>query len=185
MRGIHQSPVNSPHKGQWRGALMFSLICSWINAWVSNREAGDLRRHRAHYDVIVMICSSRDSSQDMITQEAKNVLRYIIHILPTTVRNNSWRNMEIFSALLALCEGNPSVTGGFPSQRPVTGSFDVFFDLRLNKRLSKKSRSQWLEPPSRSLWRQCNVLYLLCLLMVSTLTLIEVTSFKLVDDISR
>ena len=47
-------PVNSPHKGQWRGALMFSLICAWINDWVSNREAGDLRRHRGHYDVNVM-----------------------------------------------------------------------------------------------------------------------------------
>ena len=47
--------VNSPHKGQWRGALMFSLICSWIHDWVNNRETGDLRRHRAHYDVIVMI----------------------------------------------------------------------------------------------------------------------------------
>ena len=54
VRGIHLSPVNSPHKGQWRGALMFSLICAWINAWVNNREAGHLRRHRAHYDVIVM-----------------------------------------------------------------------------------------------------------------------------------
>ena len=48
------SPVNFPHKGQWRGALIFSLIWAWINAWVNNREAGDLRRHRAHYDVIVM-----------------------------------------------------------------------------------------------------------------------------------
>ena len=47
-------PVNSPHKGQWRGALMFSLICVWINNWVNNREAGDLRRHRSHYDVTVM-----------------------------------------------------------------------------------------------------------------------------------
>ena len=47
-------PVNSPHKGQWRGALMFSLISAWINDWVNNREAGDLRRHRCHYDVIVM-----------------------------------------------------------------------------------------------------------------------------------
>ena len=47
-------PVNSPHKGQWRGALMFSLICAWINGWVNNREAGDLRRYHAHYDVIVM-----------------------------------------------------------------------------------------------------------------------------------
>ena len=52
--GIHRSPVNSTHKGQWRGALMFSLICAWINGWVNNREAGDLRCNRAHYDVTVM-----------------------------------------------------------------------------------------------------------------------------------
>ena len=54
VRGIHRSTVNSPHKDQWRGALMFSLICARINGWVNNREAGDLRRHRGHYDVIVM-----------------------------------------------------------------------------------------------------------------------------------
>ena len=47
-------PVNSPHKGQWRGALMFSLICVWINGWVNNRKAGDLRCYRSHYDVIVI-----------------------------------------------------------------------------------------------------------------------------------
>ena len=41
VQGIHRSPVNSPHKGQWRGALMFSLICTWINSWVNNHEAGD------------------------------------------------------------------------------------------------------------------------------------------------
>ena len=52
--GIHRWPVNSPHKGQWRRALMFSLICAWINGWVNNREAGDLRRNRAHYDVILI-----------------------------------------------------------------------------------------------------------------------------------
>ena len=57
-RGIHRSPLNSLHKGQWRGALMFSLICGWINGWVNNREAGDLRRHRPHYDVIVMFIGS-------------------------------------------------------------------------------------------------------------------------------
>ena len=54
VRGIHRSPVNSPHKGQWRRALMFSLICVWINGWVNTHEAGDLRRYRAHYDVTVM-----------------------------------------------------------------------------------------------------------------------------------
>ena len=54
VRGIHRSPVNSPHKGHWRGALIFSLICVWISGWVNNLEAGDLRRYYAHYDVIVM-----------------------------------------------------------------------------------------------------------------------------------
>ena len=54
VRGIHRSPVNSAHKGQWREALVFSLICAWINGWVNNGEAGDLRHHRTHYDVIVM-----------------------------------------------------------------------------------------------------------------------------------
>ena len=56
---VHRSPVNSPHKGQWRGALMFTLICARINIWVNNREAGDLRRNRVHYDVIVMISHNR------------------------------------------------------------------------------------------------------------------------------
>ena len=51
VRGIHRSPMNSLHNGQWRGALMLSLICVCINGWVNNREAGDLRRHRARYDV--------------------------------------------------------------------------------------------------------------------------------------
>ena len=54
VRRIHRSPVNSTHKVQWRGALMFPLICDWINDWVNNREAGGLWRHRGHYDVNVM-----------------------------------------------------------------------------------------------------------------------------------
>ena len=69
-----------------------------------------------------------------------------------------WRNQtETFSALLGLCAGNSPVTGEFPSQRPVTRSFDVFFDLCLNKRLSKQLRRRWFEMPSCSLWRHCNV----------------------------
>ena len=51
-------PVNSPHKGQWRGALMFYLISAWISSWVNNREAGDLRRNRVHYDANVMFTKS-------------------------------------------------------------------------------------------------------------------------------
>ena len=54
VRGIHRSPVNFLHKGQWRGALMFSLIWAWTNVWVNNRDAGDLRRHHAYYDISVM-----------------------------------------------------------------------------------------------------------------------------------
>ena len=54
VRGIHRSPIDSPHKGQWRGALILPLICVLINGWANNREAGDFRRHRAHYDVIVI-----------------------------------------------------------------------------------------------------------------------------------
>ena len=54
VREIHRSPVNFPHKGQWCGTLMFSLICAWINGCVNNCEAGDWRRHHGHYDVTVM-----------------------------------------------------------------------------------------------------------------------------------
>ena len=54
VRGIHRSPVNPPHNGQWRRALMFSLIRDWINGWVNNPEAGDLIRHCVHYDVTVV-----------------------------------------------------------------------------------------------------------------------------------
>ena len=64
--------------------------------------------------------------------------------------------MEIFSALLAFCVGTSPVPGEFPVQRPVTRSFDVFFDLHPNKRLSKQSWGWWSETPSSSLWRHRN-----------------------------
>ena len=64
--------------------------------------------------------------------------------------------METFSALLAICAGNSPFTGDFPAQRPVTRSFDVFFDLRSSKRLSKQSWGWWFETPSRPLWRHRN-----------------------------
>ena len=68
-----------------------------------------------------------------------------------------WRHqMETFSGLLDLCSGNSPVSGEFPSQRPVMRSFDAFFDLHQNKRLSKQSWGWWFETPSRPLWRHCN-----------------------------
>ena len=69
-----------------------------------------------------------------------------------------WRHqMETFSALLAICAGNSPVPGEFPTQRPVTRSFDVYFDLRPDKRLSKQSWGWWFETLSHSLWRHRNV----------------------------
>ena len=65
--------------------------------------------------------------------------------------------METFSALVALCAGNPPVPGEFPAQRPVTRSFGAFFHLRLNKRLNKQSWGWWFEAPSRPLWCHCNM----------------------------
>ena len=74
-----------------------------------------------------------------------------------------WRHqMETFSALLALSVANSLVTGEFPSKRPVTRSFDVFFDLHPNKQLSTQSRCRWFETPSCSLWRHCNELNVFC-----------------------
>ena len=74
------------------------------------------------------------------------------------LENNSWwrHQMEKFSASLAICAGNSPVAFEFPAQRPVTRSFDVFFDLRLNKRLSKQWWGWWFETPSRPLWHYCN-----------------------------
>ena len=78
-------------------------------------------------------------------------------IQPSYLSNTWWRHqMETFSAWLAICAGNSPVPGEFPPQRPVTRSFDVFFDLRLNKRLSKQSWGWWFEMLSRPLWRHCN-----------------------------
>ena len=79
-----------------------------------------------------------------------------------------WRHqMEAFSALLAICAGNSPVPGEFPAQRPVTRSFDVFFDLRLNQRLSKQWWGWWFETLPRPLWRHCNEGHYICLPYIS------------------
>ena len=73
VRRIHRSPVNSPHKGQWRGALMFSWICARINGWINIRVAGDLRGHQAHCDVIVMITIPMDPNFDNLSTTTNTV----------------------------------------------------------------------------------------------------------------
>ena len=76
-------PVNSPHKGQWRGALMFSLICAWTNGCVNNREAGDLRRHRAHCDVIVM-------NSETVSMSWRHGYTYWVHVAYNKVWCGQW-----------------------------------------------------------------------------------------------
>ena len=99
---------------------------------------------------------NRSSSWGILVQN----LHYMVTLICCN-QNDSlvrwWRHqMETFSALLTICAGNSPLTGEFPAQRPVTRSFDVFFDLRLNKRLSKQSWCWWFETLSRPLWRHCN-----------------------------
>ena len=74
-RGIHRSPVNSPHKGQWHRAVMFSLIYARINWWLNNGDAGDLRRHRAHYDVIVMVIQIQTINTKMMIISSEHFLQ--------------------------------------------------------------------------------------------------------------
>ena len=117
VRGIHRSPVNSPHKGQWRGALMFPPICAWIHGCANNCEAGDSRRHRSHYDVTVM-----NNARKLWQVSYRTVVMQIW--VKVSEWHTWWRHqMETFSALLSLWAGNSPGTGEFSSQRPVTRSF--------------------------------------------------------------
>ena len=106
VRGIHRSPVNSLHKGQWRGALMFSSICVGINGWENNHEAGDLIRYRARYDVIVMLksllvinmapCSSIVSS----IMTADDLATQAVMVSAVTFRGDARRNRTFLSSLV-------------------------------------------------------------------------------------
>ena len=102
MRGIQISRVNSPHKAQWRGALMFSLICAWTNSWANNGDAGDLRRHRAHYDVTVMI---NGTSKFGSSHEQRNAVCKILAILTNKNIKTQHRMIDCvyrqFSAMLS------------------------------------------------------------------------------------
>ena len=85
VRGIHRSSANSPHRGQWRGALMFFFVCARLNGWVNNGEAGDLRRHRAHYDATVMLRNQVDRvrsgcSSDLIQAALSSQCSQMINI---------------------------------------------------------------------------------------------------------
>ena len=108
---IHRSPVNSPHKGQWRGALMFSLICVWINDWVNNREAGDLRRYQAHYDVIIMV-SRMVPNSTVVLQDSPRCHYKCYSMLHTMrkVRNAKSTALLVTICLDALCQNKWTTT---------------------------------------------------------------------------
>ena len=82
----------------------------------------------------------------------------LVMLRPNKIKHFTWwrHPMETISVLLAICVGNSPVAGEFPTQRPVTRSFGVFFDLRLNRRVSEHSWGWWFETPAYSLWRHCN-----------------------------
>ena len=141
VRGIHRSPVNSPHKGQWRGALMFSFICVWINDWVNNRKAGDLRRYRGHYDVIVMYIIHMQQFNHTWDNKNASFQSYLFgngcyNVISLQWRHNGrdgvsnhqphdcllnrllrrrWKRTWKLSAT-GLCVGNLPVTSEFPAQ---------------------------------------------------------------------
>ena len=117
VRGIHRFPVNSPHKGQWRVALMFSLICVWINGWVNNRGAGDLRRYHAHYDVTVMLAK---------VYPTKSLQKTVLNIRTICYRRDLWKFAQSCKQLRLLCTPKPwnlpgtALLCGFQSSRHST-----------------------------------------------------------------
>ena len=113
-------------------------------------------------------CHLSDGCYQNARSHSKRVCRsgikciYPIKFWRLQMSKSWWRHqMEAFSALLAVCAGNSPVAGDFPAQRPVTRSFDVFLDLRLNKRLRKQLWGRWFESLSCPLWRHCNVRFVL------------------------
>ena len=176
--------MNFPHKGQWRGAFFFfdlrlnKRLSKQPWGWWFETPAGSLWRHRNGNDCprILLMVTHRFEKHLLITLVVP--VSYTPFVRNPHIPGNNkrqfdiyyksltwWRHqMETFSALLAIWAGNSPVTGEFPAQRPLTRSFDVFFDLRLNKRLSKPWWGWWFEAPSRPLWRHCNVQVLITLL---------------------
>ena len=147
----HYSGICHWHRGRYiiTAVLVYNLSGIWMHLSTAFRN----------YDNVTI---TKPAKQDSL----QYVLKMLYSILcqyrapPTSVQcstNAWWRHqMETFSALLVICAGNSPVPGEFPTQRPVTRSFDVYFDLHPNKRLSKQSWGWWFETLSPPLWRHRN-----------------------------
>ena len=140
MRGIHRSLVDSPHKGEWRGALMFSLICASTNSWTNNWDTGDLRCHCTHYDVTEIyipvwetkfldyspqnrcpLCSIQNSTRpsQFSTQPAQNALVLASRraLVSLTVfwpagTTEQWPILPVFAKLYSPASSNNSILAG-------------------------------------------------------------------------
>ena len=112
VRGIHRSPVNS----QWRGALMFSLICVWINGWANNDEAGDLRRYRAHYDVTLMIMDMLWENYQITLSLYATITQLSIKGFYTFVKSPQYHTVPLKTLIVLYNTMNSSV-GEYPYSR--------------------------------------------------------------------
>ena len=114
VREIHRCPMDSHHKGQWRGALMFSLMCAWTNGWANNGNAGALRPHSAHYDVVVMFpvfigtnrityytCSWIDAVGKTVVPRWKNML--LLHLREFSIITLTQQDINCAKADRNLC----------------------------------------------------------------------------------
>ena len=132
-------PGEFSHKGQWRGALMFSLICVWINDWVNNREAGDLRRYLAHHDVTVMwraVIGTCRTELSQVTHPGINPVR--------------WHNRQCSNYLVEL------VAHSMPTHFTAIGSTPKGFIIDNTQRLSLMKNLLKLE---YSHSRKCHLIY--------------------------
>ena len=146
--------------GHW--CFLFNILkCCWTNSWF----VGDLRRQNDNilvsYNNSIInnwrklitesnVYWSYGSLNEMADVFTDDIFKHIFNWYHCVSKHDDVINWKHFPRYWP-------VTGEFPSQRPVTRSFDVVFDLRLNTRLNKQSRRRWSETPSRSLWRHCNV----------------------------
>ena len=138
-----------------RIAELWWFLSTWTSFWTSSHcQVNGCLRHRNVHVTSVWYKKVKADPWIIVSVNPKwmSGCTFVSHI-----EAKWWRHqMETFSALLAICAGYSPVPGEFPAQRPVTRTFDVFFDLRLNKWLSKQSWGWWCETLSRPLWRHHN-----------------------------
>ena len=149
VREIHRSPVNFPHKGQRRGALMFSLIYAWINDWVNNREAGDLRRQHGHYDVIVMYIISQLSNHLNCVQST-SVTHTVVICAKLTKCNRCYEGIEIYEMLEGYSKLQQSQFRNYIYYNSISISSSS------SNSSSNSSRFSWCSSRCSSRWSRCS-----------------------------